>query len=202
MRRILLLLGMMLAVAPVALSQAAPARPPIQPPLQPPSVNISPSVPSTSSPIAPKPMHLPAGQCRGVDLSVRHVSEDAAMGGENLIVYALRNNSSSSCTLRGYPRYELLDKRGKLTARAIKSQQLPGDDTKLMPQLVTVEAGNEAWFRVHYNSGGAGHTGRPCPVTRKVRVFAPATARPFVMNEEITSCRTVEVSAVRGGPLP
>jgi len=198
MRRTFLLLGLMLGVSPVAISQVAPTRPPIQPP----SVSSPTSAPSSSSPIAPAPMTLRAALCRGVDLSVRHVSEDAAMGGENLIVYALRNNSSTPCTLRGYPRYELLDKRGQLTARAINSRQLPGDDTRLMPQLVTVEPGNEAWFRVHYNSGGAGYTGKPCPVTPKVRVFAPATARPFVMKEEITSCRKVEVSAVRGGPLP
>jgi hypothetical protein len=200
MRRVLLLLALMMAASPLAISQV---RPPSQPaPVPPPSVNILPSAQSTSSPIVPKPMHLPAGQCRGVDLSVRHVSEDAAMGGENLIVYALRNNSSTSCTLKGYPRYELLDKRGKLTARAINSQQLPGDDVKVLPRLVSVEAGNEVWFRVHYNSGGAGHTGKPCRVTPKVRVFAPGTARPFVMKEELTSCRAVEVSAVRGGPLP
>lgn len=198
MRRTLLLLGFILVLSPVAISQVAPTRPPIQPP----SATSPPSAPSSSGPIAPTPMPLRAALCRGVDLSVRHVSEDAAMGGENLIIYALRNNSSTPCTLRGYPRYELLDKRGKPTARAINSQQLPGDDTKLMPQLVTVEAGKEAWFRVHYNSGGAGHTGKPCPLTSRVRVFAPATARPFVMKEEITSCRKVEVSAVRGGPLP
>ena len=198
MRRILLLLGLMVAASPVAIGQVAPIRPPIQPP----SATTPPLAPSSSSPIAPTPIPLRAAVCRGVDLSVRHVSDDAAMGGENLILYALRNNSSTPCTLRGYPRYELLDKRGKPTTRAINSHQLPGDDTELMPQLVTLEAGKEAWFRVHYNSGGAGHTGKPCPVTSKVRVFPPATARPFVMKEEITSCSKVEVSAMRGGPLP
>src|SRR6185503_19132802 len=111
MRRTFPLLGLMLAVSPVAISQVAPTRPPVQPP----SVSSPTSAPSSSSPIAPAPMTLRAALCRGVDLSVRHVSEDAAMGGENLIVYALRNNSSTPCTLRGYPRYELLDKRGKPT---------------------------------------------------------------------------------------
>jgi hypothetical protein len=202
MQRILLLLGLMVAVSPAAISQVAPSRPPSQPrPIQP---NILPSAPSTSNPIAPTLMPLSAGQCRGVDLSMRHVSEDAAMGGEHLIVYAFRNNSSTSCTLKGYPRYELLDKTGRLRprGRAINSQQLPGDEIKVLPRVVTVEPGKEAWFRVHYNSGGAGHVGKPCPVSPKVRVFAPGTARPFVMKEELTSCRSVEVSAVRGEPLP
>ncbi|HSP62038.1 MAG TPA: DUF4232 domain-containing protein [Pyrinomonadaceae bacterium] len=43
--------------------------------------------------------------CRGEDLSVRPVADDAAMGGHNLIDYAFRNKSASPCTLKGYPRY-------------------------------------------------------------------------------------------------
>src|ERR1700680_5071965 len=69
--------------------------------------------------------------CRGEDLSVRHVSDDAAMGGHNLIDYALKNHSSSPCTLKGYPRYEVLYGSGKVQrrGRAINSQQLLGDET-------------------------------------------------------------------------
>jgi hypothetical protein len=126
------------------------------------------------------------------------------MGGLNTIEYALKNNSSGACTLKGYPRYELLDKSGKvrLRGRAINSQQLPGDDAKMPPRLVTIEPGKEAWFRVYYNSGGAGYVGKPCPVSRKVRITAPGTTRAFVLKESITSCRTVEISAVRSGPGP
>ena len=149
------------------------------------------------------PVHLPS-TCRGQDLSVRHVTEDRAMGGQNSIDYALKNVSSNACTLKGYPRFELLSKAGKPLprGRAINSEQLPGDEGKMRPQLVTILPGQEAWFRVHYNSGGAGYVGKPCPVSRKVRIVAPGTTRAFVLKENITSCRTVEVSAVRGSPLP
>ena len=84
--------------------------------------------------------------CRGEDLSVRHVSEDAAMGGHDLIDYALRNNSSSPCTLKGYPRFELLDRSGKLRrrGRAVNSQLLPGAESKEAPQLITLEPGKES----------------------------------------------------------
>ncbi|HXM33594.1 MAG TPA: DUF4232 domain-containing protein [Pyrinomonadaceae bacterium] len=145
-----------------------------------------------------------AAACRGADVSVRHVNEDAAMSGQNTIVYAFKNNSSTACTLKGYPRYELLDRSGKVRprGRAINSQQLPGDEAKQAPQLVTIEPGKEAWFRVYYNSGGAGYMGKPCPVSRKVRIVAPGTTRLFSLQENVTSCRAVEVSAVRGGPLP
>ena len=140
--------------------------------------------------------------CHGEDLSVRHVTDDAAMGGHNLIDYALRNNSSSPCTLIGYPRFELLDRSGKARpyGRAINSPQLPGDNTKELPQLITLAPGKEAGFRVYYNSGGAGYMGKPCPLSRRVRIVPPGTRRSFVLREEIRSCRSVLVSAVRNSP--
>jgi hypothetical protein len=142
-----------------------------------------------------------AAICRGADLSVRHVTEDAAMGGHNTIDYAFKNDSASPCTLMGYPRFELLDKSGKVRprGRAINSQQLPGDESKKPPQLVRIEPGKEAWFRVYYNSGGAGYVGKPCPVSRMVWISAPGTTRSFLLPEKITSCRSVKVSVVRTG---
>ena len=126
------------------------------------------------------------------------------MGGHNTIDYALKNNSSSACTLKGYPRFELLNKSGKLISRgrAINSQQIPGDETKQPPQLVTIEPGKEAWFLVYYNNGGAGYMGQPCPVSRRVKIVAPGTTKSFFLKENITSCSTVQVSPVRSGPPP
>ena len=192
MRRIIFLLGLMAAASSVAMGQSVPNR------------TIAPSAPTTSSRIEPPRLPLPSVQCRGADLSVRQVSDDAAMGGEHLVLYAWRNNSSTPCTLKGYPRYDLLDKLGAVRprGRAINSKQLPGDEALLPAELVTIAPGTEAWFRVHYNSGGAGYLGKPCPVSRKVRIVAPGTTRAFVVKEDISSCRKVEVSAVRSGPQP
>ena len=149
------------------------------------------------------PIHLPQS-CRDRDLTVRQVTDDAAMGGEHLGLYAFRNNSLRACTLKGYPRFQLLNKAGGMLLRgqAINSQQLVVDEVKHPPQLVTIEAGAEAWFRVHYNSGGAGYMGKPCPTSSKVRIVAPGTTRPLLLKDKITSCRRVEVSAVRSGPVP
>jgi hypothetical protein len=137
--------------------------------------------------------------CRDSDLSVRHVTEDAAMGGVNTIDYAFKNKSSSSCTLIGYPRFELLDKTGNVRprGRAINTRQMFGEEMKYTPQPVTIFPGTEAGFRVYYNSGGAGYLGKPCPVFAKVRITAPGTTRRFILREQIRSCGRVEVYAIR-----
>src|SRR5712671_3500384 len=63
--------------------------------------------------------------CRDQDLSLRHVTDDAAMGGLRMIGYAFKNESSATCSLRGYPRFELLIKSGAVRpgGRAANSEQ-------------------------------------------------------------------------------
>ena len=136
--------------------------------------------------------------CGGQDLTVRHVTDDAAMGGQRTIDYAFKNISTSPCTLIGFPGFELLDKSGTVRpgGRAINSANLLGDETNQQTRPVIIEPGHEAGFRVYYNSGGAGYVGKPCPLSRKVRIMAPGTFRRFVLREQIRSCRSVEVCAV------
>ena len=141
----------------------------------------------------------PVAPCRGADLSVHYINGDAAMGGHNLEDYAFKNNSSSVCTLKGYPRFELLGKSGGLLpkGRAVNSRELFGDDPQPAPQLITIEVGQEAIFRVYYNNGGAGYTGKGCPTARKVRIVAPGATRAFTLSQVIRFCQAVKVSAVR-----
>lgn len=140
-----------------------------------------------------------AQPCRGANLSVRHVTEDAAMGGMNTIDYAFKNTSSSLCTLIGYPRFELLDKSGSVRprGRAVNSRQMPGEETKYTPKLVTMDPGKEVGFRIYYNSGGAGYTGKACPISRRVKITPPGTTRPFILREQIQSCAELKVYAIR-----
>jgi hypothetical protein len=121
------------------------------------------------------------------------------MGGVRMIVYAFKNKSSGTCTLKGYPRFELLDKSGYVRphGRAISSQKAPGEETKQQPQLVTIEPGKEAAFRVDYQTGGAGYLGKPCPLSRRVRITPPGTTRRFVRREEISLCSSLQISPVR-----
>jgi len=140
--------------------------------------------------------------CSGADLSPRHANDDAAMGGNLLTDYAFKNDSASACTLKGYPQFELLTKAARLLpkGRGINSRKLMGDEAASDPQLITIEAGKEAVFRVYTNNGGAGHTGKPCPMSRFVRIIAPGTTRAFILKDEIRSCQKVQVSAVRAAP--
>lgn len=142
--------------------------------------------------------NVAAERCSENQLLVRHVSEDAAMGGVRTIDYAFTNTSSSPCTLSGYPRFEVLNNSGRLVrrGRAANGLTMMGDEAKAPPRLVTIEPGKTATFLVHYNAGGAGHVGKPCPTYRKIRITAPGTKRGFVLREELQLCGGLEVSPV------
>lgn len=140
-----------------------------------------------------------SAQCAGTSLSVRHVDDDAAMGGFRSTTYAFTNKSTAPCTLNGYPRVELLNSKGKAGRRATNKEQLAADTEKTQPQLVTIEPGKTAWFLIQYNSGGAGHMGKPCTTYPKIKIIAPGTTRAFLLRDGIQSCRGTEfeVSPVR-----
>ena len=136
--------------------------------------------------------------CTREDLRIKEGETDAAMGGVRETPYIFTNVSSSACTLAGYPALELLNQRGAVVRRATKQES--GEPN----QTVTIEPGKTAWFNFNYNSGGAGHIGKPCPTYPKVKIVAPGTTRPFTLRSDVTSCpRTdLEVSSVRSGMPP
>ena len=144
-------------------------------------------------------------QCLRENLSIKEGETDAAMGGHRSTPFTLTNNSSAPCTLKGYPRFEVLNSKGRVVRRTVGKEQVTGDSQQGPPQLVTLEPGKTAWFSLYYNSGGAGHVGKPCPTYPKVKITAPGTTRAFVLRSEIQPCRGVqiEVSSVRSGtPQP
>lgn len=142
-----------------------------------------------------------AARCLRENLSVKAGETDAAMGGVRSVPYTLTNNSSSPCTLKGYPRFEVLNRQGRVVRRAIGKEPLPGDSQQGPPQLIRLEPGKTAWFDVYYNAGGAGYMGKPCPVYPKVRITVPGTRRAFILKSEIQPCPhvDVEVSPIRSG---
>jgi len=133
--------------------------------------------------------------CVREDLRIKEGETDAAMGGVRMTPYIFTNVSSSACTLDGYPALELLNQRGAVIRRATR-QKLDEPNA-----AATLEPGKTAWFNLNYNSGGAGHMGKPCPTYQKVRVTAPRVARPFVVRSDIQTCAKTdfEVSSISSG---
>jgi hypothetical protein len=143
-------------------------------------------------------------QCRGDQLSVHSIPDslDAAMGGVRSMDFAFKNTSKSPCTLKGYPRFELLDRSGRTArhGRAVNNARMVSDDGEdKAPELVTLAPGKTAWFSFHFNEGGAGYTGKRCPTYPKIKITAPGTKRAFILREGIVSCSELEVSSIQAG---
>jgi hypothetical protein len=140
----------------------------------------------------------PSAQCRGENLSVSRLSDDAGAGNRG-VYFAFTNNSVSPCTLKGYPRITLLDRRGRPLrgVRVILSEGTYFQSAE-SAQAVTLEPGKTAWFNIAYNV--VQNTARKCPVSARIRIIAPGTRRVFTLPEEINPCqRRVTVTPVRNG---
>lgn len=140
----------------------------------------------------------PLAQCLGENLSVSRISEDAGVG-NRAVNYAFTNTSSAPCTLKGYPGFALLDKRG----RRMRGIQVGTSDATYFqpeqaPQEVTLEPGKTAWFQVAYSAVQS--TPRKCPVSAKVKIIAPGTKRAFIIADQLDPCGGgVTVTPVRSG---
>lgn len=136
-----------------------------------------------------------ARKCVREDLRIKEGETDAAMGGVRETPYIFTNISSSACTLDGYPALEMLNQKGAVVRRATKQKS---DDPKA---AVILDPGKTAWFNLNYNSGGAGHMGKPCPTYPRLRIVAPGTTRAFVLRSGLQSCpgTDLQVSSIQSG---
>ncbi|HMH45160.1 MAG TPA: DUF4232 domain-containing protein [Pyrinomonadaceae bacterium] len=145
--------------------------------------------------VANRPAQPRVRPCVREDLRIKEGETDAAMGGVRETPYIFTNISSSACALDGYPALELLNHKGVVVRRATKQES---DEVK---PSATLEPGKTAWFNLNYNSGGAGHMGRPCPSYPTLKIVAPGTTRPFVVRSSVQSCPHTDfvVSSVSSG---
>ena len=145
--------------------------------------------------LANGPAQPRARKCVREDLRIKEGETDAAMGGVRETPYIFTNISSSACTLDGYPALELLNQKGMVVRRATKQKS---DEPKA---AVILDPGKTAWFNLNYNSGGAGHMGKPCPSYPRLRIVAPGTTRAFVLRSGLQSCPGTElqVSSIQSG---
>jgi Protein of unknown function (DUF4232) len=138
-----------------------------------------------------------AEPCLRENLTLKEGETEAAMGGVRVTNYVFTNRSSAPCTLSGYPRAELLTRKGAVVRRAAHSEQ----PIESGGQTIEIDSGKDAWFNLYFNSGGAGYTGKACPTYSRIRILAPGTTHPFILRTSIRSCRKTDfqVSRVQQG---
>ena len=150
----------------------------------------------------PPPKTLP--NCAGKQLTLREAEGEADIGGKRYGNYVFTNNSSSPCSLSGYPAFAVLNAKGQVM-RAVgvtyDHDIISGDsqESGKPPPTVTLEPGQTAWFQIFYNDGMALETKKPFPVSAKVRITAPNDKRAFVLKSSMRICCGVQVSSIRGG---
>lgn len=94
-------------------------------------------------------------RCATAQLVLRLTAYDAQMTGEHGSMFALRNRSRTTCSLLGYPRVRLLDRRGALPFRPGygRGTYLP----RLRPRRVVLRPGRSAYVLVvKYRCDGVG----------------------------------------------
>ena len=142
-------------------------------------------------------------QCLDNQLSLRNLGEVIGMGPMRFTEFIFINTSSSACTLKGYPRFEFLNKYGRpakggLAANGEHFQSLYDLPEQLVPpQLVTIEPGKKAKFVINYNARYDEEREKPCPMYRKARINVPGMNRVFVQRFRryaIEVCSRLEVS--------
>ncbi|MEH2172988.1 DUF4232 domain-containing protein [Nostoc sp.] len=135
-------------------------------------------------------------RCETSQLSVRRVSEDAGVGNVAL-TYAFTNNTSSPCTLNGYPGLALLDAKDRPLQgiKVIRSKDTYFS-SKQPRQQVTLAPGKQASFQIAYN-----HISSPdqnCPISSKIEITPPNAYQHFTLTEQIKPCTgKVRVTPVR-----
>jgi hypothetical protein len=86
--------------------------------------------------------------CSRIDLRATADVKVAAIGRENPVAVRLTNTSSSPCTLRGYPRAELLDQRGHRLPFMVEDAGRDPQVTAHRPMRVQLIAGGAAFVIV------------------------------------------------------
>jgi hypothetical protein len=139
--------------------------------------------------------------CTGANYTVKVLGTEGAAG-TNEVTFGLRNTSSATCTLFGYPGIQLL---GPGDA-AMATDEVEGGGqsfTDFARANVSVGPGATAYFTIGYSDVTTG-TESTCPRTAAVQVIPPNTTTPLIVSGQYTVCGagTVNVSPVFGAGSP
>lgn len=132
---------------------------------------------------APRPTPI----CRPAQLTLSSVTEGAA-GGSVRDVFRWRNHSTTTCTLRGYPRVRLLDARSR--AVPIVDHHGAGYLTPAAPvRVVRLNRGGAAYFSLEWGHNPA--VGITCVLVRHTLLTPPGASSPQPAGgwaERMTNC--------------
>jgi hypothetical protein len=137
-------------------------------------------------------------RCGDNQLSLQNLGEVISMGAMRYSEFIFTNTSSVPCTLKGYPRFEFVNKYGRPVRGGMAAN---GDGFaglySVPPQLVTLEPGKKAKFVVHYNARYDEDREKPCAAYRRAKINVPGMKRVFVQRFQrygIEVCSGLEVS--------
>ncbi|HET9690005.1 MAG TPA: DUF4232 domain-containing protein, partial [Acidimicrobiales bacterium] len=148
---------------------------------------------------------VPAGPvaCRSADLALR-LGQAGAGAGQRSQVFELRNTSSSTCRLHGFPGMQMLDSANHpLPTEVTRSQSSTPGDVDLAP-------GTTSSFLAHW-AAQTGYGNEQCPTSSRVEVTPPNAYEPLTVALQISpyggttqhlQCGEITVSPVDAGTTP
>ena len=99
---------------------------------------------------------------------------------------ALRNTSTHSCVLAGYPSLQMVDASGAdLTTTTVTGGRYPM--TSQSQAMVTVAPGASASFNIVFSDVPAGNE-TTCPTSASLKITTPATFDPWSVRASLTAC--------------
>ncbi len=132
-------------------------------------------------------------QCRQAELTVAATGEGAALGHVG-VLFTLRNTSSVSCRLDGYPGLQLLDSTGRAlpttVVHAVSGAYL---FPAVVPHSVALAPGAVGSFDLQYYASPVGAAANQpyataCPAATQVEVSMPNTAGHSVVSASMAPC--------------
>jgi hypothetical protein len=135
--------------------------------------------------------------CTGANYVLSLLGTEGAAG-TNEVTFGLRNTSSATCVLSGYPDVELLGPDGA----GIATDEVRGGGesfTNFPAANVSLPTGATAYFNIGYSDVVTGGESS-CPTTTGIQVIAPGTTTELKVAGRFTVCNagTVDVSPLFG----
>jgi len=140
-----------------------------------------------------------AQPCKASQLSVKPIEGLAAYGTKYYLV-SLKNVSSTSCTLKGYPQLRMLDAGGKSIATVVTHRGAFAGAKATGVTLVTVKPAWSALFSLMYRDSLA-YAPATCPISDHVEILVPNMKESLILNWRIQPFGGATVAKLHCGEI-